>query len=145
MSYIPLPPVLAEEKGTYKSNPDRRRIELKADELDKTAPKHFTAAQKKCWDWYIDNAPYKILKEPDRVIIETAVILTCLMREQGADGMSAAKMAQLLVVLERLGCTPTGRLKMSVAVGTKAQQEAREKNPYVMFDVSADTEQKALQ
>jgi hypothetical protein len=125
---IKKPAALLENKGAFKVNPARKRVDPEAGGTVGKAPSYFTSDQKAVWKELKEILP-KGLKTgaTDRWIIEIAVTLMDKFR---SDGLNAAETAQFLTALGRLGMSPVDRARCAVPV-TKPSKDNNEFGEFV--------------
>ena len=107
-----------------KKNP--ARLKARENEPDEkreigSAPRGFTAAQKRAWRDFVGNAIPGTLGKSDRVIVETA---SRLLAEIRVSEPNAALYGQLTRTVALLGMTPTERSKLNVPAPTKRNRFA---------------------
>lgn len=99
--------------GTSESHPERMR-ERKDEPVDERAlgnpPAKWKAAQKNAWKEIAALAPW--LRKADRIAVEVAAELLCVLRENGPMRMPTPLLARFETMLGRLGLTPADRSKV---------------------------------
>ena len=125
------PAQILQLKGAYKKDPQRNRgPEPKAGTFKKTPPRHFNPEEKKVWRELIRDIADGVLQQSDRIILEQACLLLCVIRKSrstlipiyGSNGkLINMRMAcpvsahqALTSCLSRLGMTPADRTRVSI-------------------------------
>ena len=104
-----------ELRGTYKVNPERRRLKEPevSGEFDITPPKGLAKDEKECWKEIVESAPKLVLTKCDRILVESTAVLVAEFRRLKCD-QTAARLNRMIYNLGLLGMTPSDRTKLQV-------------------------------
>lgn len=106
---------LLELRGAFKQNPQRRRPHepTPSKAFRRTAPRHLTAEQRRCWKEIVDQTPAGVLTGSDALLVELTALLLAELRADFA-AMPTTRVTQLRLNLGLLGMTPSGRASLTV-------------------------------
>ncbi len=102
-----------EASGSFKKNPQRRRVDPPASDEIGTPPLHFAEDESKIWQELIDTSPKGVLKNSDRAALEIASTLLADYRKDRAS-FNTARLGALQKALASLGRTPVDRGRIVV-------------------------------
>lgn len=74
-------------------------------------PRDWNAARRGIWHEIVNALPWGVAGKPDRLLVELATTLVCLMRADPAS-MTPALASQIRTSLGELGMTPGGRARL---------------------------------
>lgn len=104
-------------KGAHKEHPGRWRRQHRNLEptprgpLLAEPPDYFTQPQRAAFIWFVESAPWKVLSQAERPLIELGAVLIARFRQNPRE-FSAAKMQRLLSILDHCGMTPAARTSL---------------------------------
>lgn len=121
------PTALLEAKGAFKKDPSRRRggEPVVTDPLG-NCPESFSAEDREAWQTIVKRAPTGVLTAADwPAVVMAAKLFSEFLRN--SEGMNAARITKLQVLLGKFGMTPVDRASISIP-------EKPKHNPWAAFD-----------
>ena len=97
-----------EAKGSFKKNPQLKRVDAKTSDEIGQPPIYFTETEAAVWHELIDTSPKGVLKNSDRTALEIASTLLTDYRQDRAS-FNTARLNALQKALASLGRTPVDR------------------------------------
>ena len=108
------PTKILELRGSFKQNPQRKRLNEPQPEADLgKPPKNLTAAQQKIWYEIIEQTPDGVITRMDRFTLEILTVL--LHKVRTTPRVQGAELSTLMRCLTAFGMTPADRSKVVVA------------------------------
>ena len=121
MSRRPMPSYLLEGRGSFKKNPNRKRVDVVDDRALGDPPEHLDESERAAWLELASNATPGTLSKADRVALELTARLLLKMRSGES---KAAELTLLAGQLAKFGCTPADRSRVTAIPKPKANDFA---------------------
>lgn len=112
---------ILELKGSFKKDPQRKRVDPKSAGEIGDAPGYFAkdVLLGMIWDELVADSPVGVLTAADRTVLALACHMELRVRLYGiggsGGGISVAEASLLASLMGKLGCTPSDRAKVAVA------------------------------
>jgi len=105
---------ILEARGAFKKNPNRARPDEPESigPFPKEPPEDLTDHQLSCWHEVVRITPAGVLTGSDTLTVETIAILLAEFRNNRE--MEIARLARMTMLLDKIGCSPSGRAKLTV-------------------------------
>lgn len=105
------PSKVLELRGSFRKDPQRRRIDIAGKGALGVPPDHLTEGQQKAWHDIVDRAPHEMLTQTDEISLETMAVLLDRVREKH----KRDDITELRQWLGQYGFTAAARAKINVA------------------------------
>lgn len=109
MSRPHMPSYLLEARGSFKRNPNRKRVDVVDDRALGDPPEHLNESERAAWLELAANATPDTLSRADRIALELTARLLLKMRSGEA---RASELTLLAGQLAKFGCTPADRSRV---------------------------------
>lgn len=114
--------------GSFKKNPQRRRVDPEPKGDIGPPPKRLDQLERSIWRELVAASIPGVLKDSDRSQFETLCRLKAIERKDGIGGrgLSASLLSQMNGLAAKFGMTPADRPKLAIAAGKKKRSTADE-------------------
>lgn len=110
MSRPHMPSYLLEARGSFKKNPNRKRVDVVDGRTLGGPPEHLSEPERAAWIELADNALPDTLGRADRTTLELTVSLLLKLRSGAA---MASELSLLATQLAKLGMSPADRSRVA--------------------------------
>lgn len=106
---------ILDARGAFKRHPERKRPEEPEaiGPFPVDPPDHLTDAEIACWREIVRTTPAGVLTGSDTITVETIAVLLDEFRKDRV--MDIARLSRMTHLLDKIGCSPSGRAKLVVA------------------------------
>lgn len=113
MPAIRKPVSVLQLSGSFRKDPQRRRVDPPTDGPIGRAPRQKPLTLAEAWNYIVKCAPKGALRDRDRVYLEVAASLFVQFRQSPAE-FHPAKLARLEMMLAKMGMNPADASRVSV-------------------------------
>lgn len=111
-----IPTKILDARGSFRRHPERKRPDEPeaVGPFPRDPPNHLTDSEISCWREIIGITPAGVLTGSDTVTVETIAVLLAEFRRD-RDEMDIARLSRMTNLLDKIGCSPSGRAKLVVS------------------------------